>query len=457
MPASQIELPAAISREQTIRDSEAVLGMPDIPLSVEEDIIRIQALGMDWDIGMRVYQPRDPARICRGADGRKAGLFLLHGGSGDYKTMEGIALMAAGKFGFKILSGTFPGRFYFPASTRDWPEDTLHPDGSVRTPIWKRGESIGRHEYDVCQDVSMRPRYGTRTVARARPGTNFYYRMAAWPVAFEEGMREAMRRHLPEGLFSIYGEGHSTGGPFVSMLSQRVPNFAGVVATEHTPFGHVGARRDNWSGSLGKVSGFDRVHTGAAVRKDPFNELYIRTWRDLARYAGPEALGQQGPAALMRLPMLMEDILGDWERVRSRPQFKAEYIVTHDIAASLAEAARVSARRLGMNADETRALVERYRGYPRELSGPDARPLPPFLFIITKDSRDHSPEAYREVILPAFAAMRPAPRTHLTHFGAGVHSFWKAEEGLPQGVAPAAVKLWNDAITGGYFAAAAGA
>ena len=74
-----------------------------------------------------------------------------------------------------------------------------------------------------------------------------------------------------------------------------------------------------------------------------------------------------------------------------------------------------------------------------------------FLFIITKDSRDHSPEVYQEVILPAFAAMRPAPRTHLTHLGAGVHAFWKAEEGLPQGVAPAAIKLWNDAITGGYF------
>ena len=127
--------------------------------------------------------------------------------------------------------------------------------------------------------------------------------MAAWPVAFEEGMKEAMRRHLPEGTFSIYGEGHSTGGPFVSMLSQRVPNFAGVVATEHTPFGHVGAMRDNWSGSLGKVSGFERVSTDDAVRSDPFNELYIRTWRDLARYAGPEALGQQGPAALMQLPL----------------------------------------------------------------------------------------------------------------------------------------------------------
>ena len=454
MTVAQADLPATVSREQIIRDSDAVLGMPDIPVSVEEDIVRIEALGMDWDIGMMIYQPRDEARIPRGADGRKVGILLLHGGSGDSKTMDRVALLAAGKFGFKVLSATFPGRYYFPEPSRDWPDDTIHADGGVRTPIWKQGELISRDEYNVVRDDSMRPRYGTRTVARAKPGTNFYYRMAAWPVAFEEGMKEAMRSHLPEGAFSIYGEGHSTGGPFVSMLSQRVPNFAGVVATEHTPFGHVGAMRDNWSGSLGKVSGSERVSTDDAVRSDPFNELYIRTWRDLARYAGPEALGQQGPAALMQLPMLMEEILDTWDRARARPQFKAEYVITHNIAASLTEGAKVSAKRLGMNRDETEALVERYLGYPRELSGPDAPPVPPFLFIITKDSRDHSPEVYREVILPAFAAMRPAPKTHLTHLGAGVHNFWKAEEGLPQGVAPAAIKLWNEAITGGYFATA---
>ena len=153
----------------------------------------------------------------------------------------------------------------------------------------------------------------------------------------------------------------------------------------------------------------------------------------------------------MQLPMLMEDILESWERAKARPQFKAEYVITHNIVASLTEAAKVSAKRLHMNREETEALIERYVGYPRELSGQGVRPLPPFLFVITKDSRDHSPEVYKEVILPAFRAMKPAPRIHLTHLGAGVHSFWKPEPGLPVGVAPAAVKLWNDAITGGYF------
>ena len=111
MTVSQADLPATVSREQIIRDSDAVLGMPDIPVSVEEDIVRIEALGMDWDIGMMIYQPRDEARIPCGADGRKVGIFLLHGGSGDSKTMDRVALLAAGKFGFKVLSATFPGRF----------------------------------------------------------------------------------------------------------------------------------------------------------------------------------------------------------------------------------------------------------------------------------------------------------------------------------------------------------
>ena len=35
----------------------------------------------------------------------------------------------------------------------------------------------------------------------------------------------------------------------------------------------------------------------------------------------------------MRLPAIMEDILEAWEKAKTRPQFKAEYIVTHAITA----------------------------------------------------------------------------------------------------------------------------
>lgn len=451
MEKNRWEPPSFVAREKIVRDSEEVLALPEREIRKSEDIFRVHTLGMDWDFGAVVYEPVDPRALRTGADGKKAGIFLLHGGSGDFKHVEPLSKLLAGKFGYKVLAGTFPGRFYFPDASRDWPGDTIRPDGSVRTPIWKEGESIERAEYEVVRDTSMRDRYGTRTLARAKPGTLFYHRMAAWPAAFEEGMIEANRRHFPADEFSIYGEGHSTGGPFICMLSQRIPNMAGVVATEHSPFGYLAAARDLWGGDLGRIEGYEPVRKKSKPRSDPFYDLYIRTWRDRARYAGPEALGQEGPAALMRLPALIEDIFEYWERSKKRPNFKAEYIVTHAIEASLLEAASVSAERLGMNAEEREALARRFVGYTRELSGPDVKPVPPFMFAIAKDSRDHSAEVYREVILPGFRAMKPAPRVSLTRFGAGVHTFWLPEKELPLGIAPAVVKLWDEAITGGYF------
>ena len=443
--------PEFVSRDRCIKDTEEILGMPDLPIRSTEDIFRISTLGMDWDLGMVVHEPVDASKIPTGADGKKAGFFLLHGGSSDFKGIERHARLLAQKFGFRVIAGTFPGRFYFPDPSRDWPDDTIHSDGTVRTPIWKQGELITPDQYDVVKDPSKRNRYGTRTLARAKPETNFWYRMAAWPTAFEEGMIEACRRHFPEKEFSVYGQGHSTGGPFVCMLSQRIPNMAGVCATEHSPFGYLCCDRDKWGGDMGKITGYERVEKKSKGRTDPFNELYIRTWRDLARYQGPEALGQEGPTALMRLPAIMEDILDAWEKAKNRPQFKAEYVVTHAITDSLAEAARVSAARLKMNRDETEALVNRFIGYTRELSGTDKRRVPPFLFEISKDSRDHSPEVYEEVILPGFRAMNPAPKIGITRFGAGVHSFWKAEKDLPVGIVPSVIKSLKEAVTGGYF------
>ena len=38
---------------------------------------------------------------------------------------------------------------------------------------------------------------------------------------------------------------------------------------------------------MGKISGYEKVEKKGKGRTDPFNELYIRTWRDLARYLGP--------------------------------------------------------------------------------------------------------------------------------------------------------------------------
>lgn len=447
----QWQPPSDVSRDELLKLSDDVLARPDIPLRQSEDVFRINALGLDWDMGVMVYEPEDENQAARAADGKKIGIFLLHGGSGDYKSMEPMAKTYAAKFGHKAVAMTFPGRLYFDDPNHDWPGDTINADGTVRTPMWLRGEHITPDQYEVIRDTSMRMRYGTRTVARAKPGTRFYDRMAAWPVAFEEGMKEAMRRHFPEADYSIYVTGHSTGGPMVFMISQRVPNISGVIAIENSPFGFIQEQQHHWSGALGKISGYERVTKKAAPRKDPFNELYIRTWRDRARYAGPEALGQEGPNALMRLPWLIEDILDWWDRTKARPQFKAEYTITHNIAASLTAAAEAVADRLTLSDEERAELIEHYRGFPYPQTGPGAKPVPPVLFIIAKDSRDHNPEVYEEVVLPMFAGIEPAPKVRLIRFGAGVHTYNKAEAGLPLGIVPPAAAVYHAAITEGYF------
>jgi hypothetical protein len=348
---------------------------------------------------------------------------------------------------------TFPGRLYLDDPSRDWPGDTIRPDGTVRTPIWRKGEYVTPDQYELVRDPGKRMKYGTRTSARAKLGSRFYDRMASWPAAFEEGMKEACRRHFPVADFSIYVHGHSTGGPYVSMLSQRVANIAGVIAIENSTFGFVNEKKHQWGGHVGKIEGFAAVAAKSAESwEDPFNDLYIRTWRDLARYRGSEALGQEGPQTLMRLPWLMEEIFEAWDVAKKRPQFKAEYMITHNIVGALEQAARAAAARLKMSGTETEKLVAHYLGYTRPLEGAGVKPVPPFLFVISKDSRDHSPEVYREVIIPMFQAMKPAPRVAVTRFMAGVHTYTKPEPGLPVGIAPAAAQFYMDAIRGGYFA-----
>src|SRR5499426_2805962 len=446
--------PTTWSREQVVATSDAVLAKTAGEVKETEDIFRLSALGLDWDIGVRVYEPQPADSIARGADGKKVGIFLLHGGAGDYKSMEKFALLFAEKFAFKVVTMTFPGRLYLDDPSRDWPGDTIRPDGTARTPIWQRGEYVTPDQYVLVKDTGKRMKYGTRTSARAKLGTRFYDRMASWPKAFEDGMKEACRRHFPVGEFSIYVHGHSTGGPYVSMLSQRVDNIAGVIAIENSTFGYINEKKHQWGGHVGKIEGFAAAAPKSSESwKDPFNDLYIRTWRDLARYRGSEALGQEGPQTLMRLPWLMEEIFEAWEVAKKRPQFKAEYMITHNIVGALEAAARAAAARLKMSTGDTEVLVAHYRGYTRPLTRSGVKPVPPFLFVISKDSRDHSPEVYREVIIPMFAAIEPAPRVAVTRFMAGVHTYTKPEPGLPVGIAPAAAQFYHDAITGGFFVA----
>lgn len=458
--------PTEFSEAETIASIKKFMERPDIELKggdkgYVEDIIRVNAVGMDWDIGMSVHEPADPSRIPKGADGKKIGIFLLHGGAGDFKAMHKQANLLAEKLGYKVVSMSYPGAHAFHTESRDWPGRNVtaydHHKYSleVRTPIWLRGEYITPDQYDVIKDYSQRPRYGIRTLARAKPGTNFYNRMAGWPMAFEQGGIAAIRKHFPEGEFTVYLHGHSTGGPFTMMLSQRVPNIAGILAIENSSFGYIYRAQSAWGGQLGKIEGFKQVDEEVQLesRSDPFNELYIRSWRDDARYVGPELLGQEGPEAMMRLPMIMEDILEEWGDVQLRPEFKSEYVVTHGIEASLTEAATVSARRMNLNEADTKALIARYIGLTRELTGPGVKPVPPVMFQITAHSRDHSKEVYHEVVIPLFKKMQPAPKVSLTQFAFGTHGYMKGEivEGVNLGVGPAVFQQWDDAIKGGFF------
>ena len=428
---------AMVARQDLVRTSRELFERPSHSIGQTEDIFTIEAAGLSWDVGAMVYEPSDPETIPTGADGKKIGIFLLHGGAGDFKSMEERAIFLAEKFGYRVVSGTFPGRLYLDDDARDWPGDTIGPEGTVRTPIWKRGEYVSPDQYEVKIDESMRARYGRRTIAKAKPATLFKDRLAAAPIAMEQACRVAMERHFPQGEYSIYVHGHSTGGPLQFMMSQRVPNIEGVLAIENSAFGYINAAKHAWA--------------GRGQRTDPFDELAIRTWRDLARYAGSEALGNDGPEALRRLPWLMEDVLDSWETARLRPQFKCEYLVTWNIVDSLEAAALHTSQRLGLDEQATTALVEHYVGLTRELVGSDVKAVPNVLFGISANSPDHPPLVYEEAILPMFAKMSPAPLVCVTHFQAGTHYYSGPEKDLPLGIAPAVFASWDDAIRGGYF------
>ena len=443
-------VPEEIKREQCIKESENILSRPDIPYSEHEDLFRIEAVGLEWDIGAQIYEPSDPSEVAIGADGKKVGVYLLSGGDGDFKTMAPVARVLCGKFGFKVTTMTYPGRLYLDDPSRHWPGDTINSDGTIRTPQWLAGEHITSDQYEVVKDTSHRERYGTRTVLHAKPGSTFWYRMAGWPAAFERGGIEAMSRNMPEDEYSIYVHGHSTGGPFVFMLSQRVTNVAGVMAIENSAFGYINEAKLAKIGSLGAIGDFERIVTETR-RTDPFYELYIRTWRDKARYVGPEKLGQDGPVALMRLPLVIEEVMDRWEAAKMQPQFKCEYTVSTNIEASLTEGAKVSAERMGLDTTGTEALVNQFLSYGRELKGDGVKAVPPVLFCVAKDSRDHGIESYKTLVMPMYAEIDPAPKTALVHFQAGVHSYWTPEKDLPAGIAPSVAQIWNDAVMGGYF------
>ena len=140
--------PKLVPYDDLVAATKEVMGRPSIPTTgangnaYVDDIFRVKAAGMDWDIGLGVFTPTDPNKIARGADGKKIGIFLLHGGSGDFKSMHLQAAALSEKFGYKVVTMSFPGRHYLQDAAHDWPGNTVERDGSVRTPIWVKDEKL---------------------------------------------------------------------------------------------------------------------------------------------------------------------------------------------------------------------------------------------------------------------------------------------------------------------------
>jgi acetyl esterase/lipase len=423
--------PAEVTRDEVVAASRGLLSRPDIPVVERTDIFRMTALDLDWDISSKVFEPANAANVPRGPDGRKIGVFLLHGGGGDQRSKEPMARLIASKLGWRVAVMSYPGHFYFGSDSHDWPDDTINPDGSARTPLWLEDSPITRDQYELIEDrsdLAKRGKWGTLFFLRARAGTQFYDRMAAWPAAFEAAMRAVCTR-LFSNEYGVYVHGHSTGGPFVHIALQRIENVVGLLGMESSPFGAI------YSRMLGMTWDF------------PFNYLTVRTWRHIAKYAGSEA----GPDGAWRLPWIMEDVLDAWARSRKQPQLKSEYFITYGAVGALAEAARATAHRLGLGVAETQALIQQYQAYPAPLSGPGVKPLPPLLYGIAEGSRDHTLERYTQVVLPAYRDLDPAPRGAIVRFQAGVHGYENPEEDLPRGLLPAMLDLWDHAIHAGYY------
>ena len=118
------EPPTLVSFDEVLKLNDEVTAKAGAPIEITEDIFRIHELAMDWDIGVVRYDPKRQSHASpTEPDGKKVGMFLLHGGVSDFKSVERIAKLLPEKFGIPVATMTFPGRFYFHDANRDWPGD----------------------------------------------------------------------------------------------------------------------------------------------------------------------------------------------------------------------------------------------------------------------------------------------------------------------------------------------
>jgi len=427
--------PEELNEDQLAQRSAEVLSRPKVPHTVRDDIFRIDCAGLGWDIAGRVYAPED-GHILRGADGKKVGALLLHGGGGDHRGMDSLARLLVEQFGMKVATVSYPGHYHWEGASHDWP-GTPRDDGTgkPRLPQFDRQNPIGHDEYDLVSNsevVEVRQHRGTSFFLAARPGTQFWHRQAAWPLAYETAFLASCQRNFPEDEFSVYLHGASTGGPFAHMLLQRVPNGGGLIGMETSAWGAMKVKT---------------IEPDAGGERWPFNYMTLRTWRDRARYMGVEA----GDWAIWHLPMLMEQVFEAWERDKPKAGMKVEHFIQYAATGALTDAANALSDILGSDQDARAELVERYLGYTAPLPAPENMPVPPLLYIINEHSRDHRLDNYQGVLFPLLDKLQPAPKHTLTYFRGGAHNYNAPSERLPRGVAAVGAGIWCDAITKGYF------
>ncbi len=100
------EPPASLSKDEMVKISDALLAEPDIEFTETEDVFRIRANEMEWDIGCTVYVPTDSSKAAVGPDGKKLSIIMTHGGASDWRSIERLAQTFAGKRGYKVCSMT---------------------------------------------------------------------------------------------------------------------------------------------------------------------------------------------------------------------------------------------------------------------------------------------------------------------------------------------------------------
>jgi hypothetical protein len=117
-----------------------------------EDLFRLSALGLDWDIGVRVYEPQ-PRTTIRARRRRKAvrHLFCCMAAPGDFKSNGKVRAPLRGEVRLQGRHHDVPGEALSRRSEPRLARDTIRPDGTVRTPIWHHGEYVTPDQYVLVQ------------------------------------------------------------------------------------------------------------------------------------------------------------------------------------------------------------------------------------------------------------------------------------------------------------------